>query len=98
MHLNPCGGTYGDGLGQVADEAAWWEAPATQIAGAVAERISGPTSPYSPGSYEYGDTGHTLVPTTPTAVAPLQTAGIGGFGTAGTLLLVGAVALLAWLA
>lgn len=59
MYRNPCGGcgtlgAYGT-LGQTPDNgtAPWWQAPVTQIVGAVSTRISGPDSGYPPGSYEW---------------------------------------------
>lgn len=91
MYANPCGGSCYDGLGQVENGRSWWEAPVTQITGAIAERISGPTSPYSPGTYLYGDTGMTTYPADGQRV-PLQTARAAtGYGLAA----VAGVALLA---
>lgn len=93
MYDNPCGSCY-DGLGQV-DSPAWWEAPVTQISGAIAQRIGGPTSPYSPGTYLYGDTALTTYPAAGTYPAGTQVARApGGMGTTGTtILLLGAAVL-----
>ncbi len=48
---------------------AWWEAPLQTITTAVAGRIGGSTSPYSPGTYNYGDPGFNYTPP-PVQVAP----------------------------
>lgn len=45
----------------------WWREPLSTISTAVAERIGGATSPYSPGTYPYGDTGYTTPPQAPAA-------------------------------
>lgn len=64
---NPCGspagvGAYGPtSTGPTLNGAngnSWWEQPVTQITGAIAQRIGGATSPYSPGTYRYGDPGY----------------------------------------
>lgn len=65
MYDNPCGSNPCGGLGAttvVESEPAWWEQPLETITGAVATRIGGSTSPYSPGTYGYGDTGYTAAP------------------------------------
>lgn len=71
MHRNPCGDGLGLWVGEGADAVqveedggggAWWEAPLATIAQATASRIGGSTSPYSPGTYSYGDPGYAYYP------------------------------------
>ena len=79
---------YGNGNG---GGSSWWEQPAAQIGGAIAQRIGGSTSPYSPGTYRYGDPGYNVPVTYPTQMvtrAPAMT-----MATGGGMVVIGLVAL-----
>ena len=97
-HANPCGDCAG-GLGQIAADSnggrSWWEAPLEAITGAVSTRISGSTSPYSPGTYAYGDTGYSSYPAA-VQIAPAPAAPMIGPAAIGIAAMAVVVGLVMW--
>ena len=95
-HANPCGDCAG-GLGQIDADSngggSWWEGPLEAITGAVSDRISGSTSPYSPGTYNYGSTAYASYPQPqPVQLAPAPAPGFRLTPTTGIVLAVVALA------
>lgn len=64
----------------------WWQGPVTEVAAALAQRISGPTPAYSPGMPQYGPTSFEAIPAPAPAPAPARA----GMSAGTALLLAGA--------